>query len=133
MRITSALLIGLLGACASPRADTPATDVGLDVEPASVVAGESVTLVLANGSPAPIGYNLCASRLERRSGEGWEGVRSDRVCTLEIRSLAAGEEARFAVDLPSDLATGPYRFSTSVERDAVGPSTISSDPFQVGG
>ena len=50
----------------------------------------SLELLLRNGSAQAIGYNLCASTLERRSGDGWQPVASQRVCTMELRLLGRG-------------------------------------------
>jgi hypothetical protein len=112
--------------------DSALADVRLSVEPARVAPGDSVTLVLTNGSDAGIGYNLCSSALQRRSGTEWRELPSMRVCTMELRSLEGGEETRYGMSLPVDLEAGDYRFSARIERSETGESIIvSSAPFTV--
>lgn len=113
--------------------EPPASDVVLRVEPDRTAPGETVELVLHNGSQGGIGYNLCTSALERRVGEGWEPVPSDRVCTMELRMLEPGQDARYPLELPQDLAAGTYRASTNVERMETGAREgVTSNTFEVG-
>lgn len=116
------LLTALLAVCAcGPSLQSgESSDVTLSAEPAAVSARDSVTLILRNDSPSEVGYNLCASGLERRAGGSWTQVPSDRVCTMELRMLAAGAEARYELELPEGLDVGEYRFTTSVHRMAAG-------------
>lgn len=108
--------------------------VSLRVEPATVSAGDPVALVLFNGSSDAIGYNLCVSEMELLSEEGWRTVPSDRVCTMELRTLPPGEEARFETSLPSGLGSGEYRYGTRVENLATGDrDRVRSDAFRVDG
>lgn len=106
-----------LAACATPGAVT------LD---ASVSQGRALELVLHNGSSQAIGYNLCASGLERRSEDGWQQVPSTRICTRELRMLAPGERASFRDAV--DLRPGDYRAVTRVHG---GPGEVRSEPFAV--
>jgi hypothetical protein len=123
----------LLGACT--RSVAPGgqnADVALDVAPDTVAAQDSVTLTLSNGSPASIGYNLCTSGLERQGGGGWQAVPEDRVCTMELRTLEPGGLASFTLRLPPDLASGDYRYHTSVEMlDTNTRRDARSDAFRV--
>lgn len=122
----------LAAACASTSIATPVSSVRLLVQPASVSAGGTATLVLANGSSADVGYNLCTSGLERRQGDAWSPVPSDRVCTMELRSLAPGAEARYELELPGALPAGEYRALTSVEVQSRNEMlAVTSDPFRV--
>jgi len=125
----------LLGACGAPQAGGgPAPGVEFEVRPASAAPGGRVELVLTNGSPGTLGYNLCNSGLERRHGGGWEAVPSDRVCTRELRTLPPGEQARYPLDLPTGLAPDEYRFLTTLEDMAAGTRDgVASEPFRVGG
>lgn len=109
-----ASLIVLFGCNAGMQSDGPPGAVTLDVEPWTVSAGESVVLTLWNGSSGSVGYNLCTSSLERQEGTAWSPVPSDRACTMELRTLDAGERADYTFELPSTLAAGEYRFRTTV-------------------
>lgn len=75
----------------------------------------TILLTLRNQSASSIGYNLCSSAFERRSGSDWQRVPSDLVCTAELRILAAGDSATFTRQIASDLPAGDYRFVTQVE------------------
>ena len=91
-----------------------------------------IRLTLHNGSSAPVGYNLCTAVLERESGTTWSQVRTDEVCTMEIRSLPAGESATFDKTLPSALQPGSYRYVANVESPAGTPQDgIASNAFTV--
>jgi hypothetical protein len=104
----------------------------LSVEPATASPGDSVTLVLTNRSVGAIGYNLCTSALERRSGGGWSPVPSGRVCTMELRTLQAGVEVRYGMPLPSGLEPGEYRIGSSFEAlDAGVMERVVSEAFRV--
>lgn len=95
---------------------------------ATVSQGQVLELALHNGSAKPIGYNLCASGLERRSEGGWQTVPSTRVCTMELRTLAPGRAARFSAPLGSPLP-GEYRAVTGIDGHPAGK--VSSEPFIV--
>lgn len=110
-------------------ATVPAGDIGLRASPERVGPGASVTLTLNNGSRGRLGYNLCTSLLQTAAGEE---VRSDRVCTMELRILEPGRAATYSYDLPSALEDGSYRFSTSVEpMDDGAPTTFTSNAIEV--
>lgn len=113
MRVS--VLLVLLAACASGA-------VRLD---AAVSQERILELALHNGSAKPIGYNLCASGLQRRSGDGWQAVSSTRACTMELRTLAPGQAARFSAPVEA-LRPGEYRAVTRVDG---GPGEVSSEPF----
>lgn len=109
----------------------PTSSVTLSASPESVRAGGTVTLRLANGSRQPVGYNLCTSALQTASGAA---VQSDRICTMELRTVAPGQSATYAYELPSSLAPGSYRFSTSIEWMAAGNRTsVTSNGIRVNG
>ena len=104
--------------------------ISLDVTPPTGTSG-STTLVLTNRSEEPVGYNLCPSALERRSGAGWEPVPSNRICTMELRTLKPGERIEYAIRLPA-TAAGEYRYRTHVEWFKSGTrSSVASQPFHV--
>lgn len=128
------LLMNLLWACAS--ADVPGDPAGLvlRIDNGRHAAGDPVTLVLTNGSNEAAGYNLCPSVLSRESSGEWIAVPSDRVCTMELRSLEPGAEDRMTLELPADLTPGRYRFETTVfgwETDL--QSTLRTEAFEVDG
>lgn len=133
MRSSFPVVLLLAAACGPPasRGSAP-EDVRLEVEPGTAAAGDSVTLVLTNGSSAAVGYNLCTSALERRTDDGWEAVPSDRICTMELRTLPAGGEARYSLAVEPGLTAGDYRYRTDVERlDTGARESIASGAFRI--
>jgi hypothetical protein len=130
MKSLAGFAVLLVVGCATQSAVTPAIE--LRVEPAAVQSGDSITLVLRNNSDATVGYNLCASALERRNMDAWQAVPSDHVCTMELRSLPAGQETRYNMVLPANLSAGEYRFVTGVEIMPVGERNgVASQAFRV--
>lgn len=75
---------------------------------------DMVLLRLRNGSGNAVGYNLCATAIERNDGV-WSPLPSDLVCTMELRTLAPGATATFERELSTAVTPGRYRFVTSVE------------------
>lgn len=93
---------------------------------------QQVRLTLHNGSDAPVGYNLCPAVLEHETGTTWSQVGTDEICTMEIRSLPAGQSATFDKTLPTGLQPGNYRYLTNVETPAGTPQAgIASNSFAV--
>lgn len=131
--IVVALALSVLGGCSPPVQNGGASsDVELGVEPDVIEAGGTVELVLGNESSGEIGYNLCTSVIERRTEGGWDGVPSDRVCTMELRILPAGEIARYPYELPAGLGPGEYRFLANVEMmDAGGRRSVWSEAITI--
>lgn len=134
MRMIALFVTTLLCGCGPPLGSgSSAPDVSLAVEPAAASTGESITLLLRNESSGAIGYNLCTSGLERQVGGDWQAVPSDRVCTMELRTLEPGQQARHAAELPGGLPPGRYRYHTTVERLGAGlRDAVRSEPFRVG-
>jgi hypothetical protein len=127
------LLLALLvtGGCTGFRSEID-PGIQLLVEPTPAAPGDSVVLVMDNASGEPIGYNLCTSTLERRVGESWQPVPSDRICTLELRTLDPGQEARFAFMLEEDISAGEYRAVTGVELLQSGEwIDVASEQFRI--
>lgn len=123
----------LLAACGYPSENAPAPtrpgEVTLTATPPETSAGSTMVLRLANGSRQAIGYNLCTSALLDASGNA---VKTDRVCTMELRTLAPAGAANYDYDLPADLPSGSYRFSTDLERMQSGDrTTVTSNTFDV--
>lgn len=122
----------LLGACTYQSGDIPPqpTDgISLAATPPAASPGSPMSLTLSNGSQQAIGYNLCTSQLQTVSGSV---VRTDRVCTLELRTLEPGRTTTYSYELPTGLPAGQYRFTTDVERMQTGGRTsVTSNAFQV--
>jgi hypothetical protein len=110
-------------------APEPSGEIGLRASPEQLSAGGTVTLTLSNGTREQLGYNLCTSALqtaERRE------VRSDRICTMEIRTLEPGRTASYSYELPGTLGRGSYRLSTGIDRMSSGTRvTVTSNSFRV--
>ena len=140
MRIVSAAAFSLLCACAAPQGPSDGqqtsgstSDVALRAEPATIASGGSMTLTLDNESGGTIGYNLCASGLEQRSGGGWQPLPENRVCTVELRTLEPGDEVSEQLRLPEMLTSGDYRYTTTIERlERRGRERIASSQFRIG-
>lgn len=139
----------MAGCSSTPAADdTPAADqtsaadqisaedtagVRLMLAATSAAPADTITITLDNTSSATVGYNLCTSSLERRTGDEWQPVPSDRVCTMELRMLEPGEQAGFPLPLPPDLTPGEYRVVTGLHpTDADERVDVASTPFTVG-
>lgn len=114
MRYTLLTALLLLSACGQAL-QNGSGPIALTVDPPTVAAGDSVTLILRNDSPEPVGYNLCSGTLEVSFEGAWQRVPSDRICTMEIRILAPGEVTRYPLALEPGLAPGDYRYVTSVD------------------
>jgi hypothetical protein len=117
LRALLAFVVAAGAACASQRVELTAT----------VSQELSLELALRNGSARAIGYNLCASTLERRSGDRWQPVASQRICTMELRSLAPGGEARYRVSV-ENVPPGEYRARARIDGN---PPEVATDPFIV--
>jgi hypothetical protein len=132
MRSIAVLAMTLLCSCGPSIQSGAGEGVALRVEPGEVSAGDSVTLVLANGTAGAVGYNLCTSGLERQVDDVWQPAASDRVCTMELRTLGPGEETRYPIEIADGVVAGVYRLVTSIEKtDRGGLSSIGSGPFQI--
>lgn len=107
----------------------PSGQVSLTAAPASVEPGATMTLTLRNGTREQLGYNLCTSTLQTGAGRP---MPTDRVCTMELRTLDPGRSANYSYGLPGNLGSGSYRFSTRVERMPSGRSeSVRSNSFEV--
>jgi hypothetical protein len=128
MRFGSILLAGLF-ACAGSEAPD---GVALAVSPSESSPGDSVTVTLTTTRERGVGYNLCAGTLEHRTGDTWQPLPPNRVCTMELRILQPGDEASFTLALEPSLGPGEYRYHVSVEQmDGTGMTAVRSDPFTV--
>jgi len=119
----------LLTACTTSMSTGSNEPVMLTAAP----SGSHVMLTLMNHGDAAIGYNLCTSALQRRDPNDWVEVRTDEVCTMELRTLQPGAAATFEKTLPSNLQPGTYRYVTSVEKPVGGARVIAAtDSFKAG-
>lgn len=129
-------LVLALAACSGIASTAGEEAISLAMTPELPEAGDSVTLTLTNRSNAPAGYNLCTSSLARRTAGTWQEVESDRVCTMELRSLEPEGQAAFSLRLPDSLRAGEYRFQARVESpfeagEADGTIEVATEPFEV--
>lgn len=133
MRIpVSTAAIVLLACSSSMQSADPAADITLTAAPATLAAGDTVILTLENDALEQIGFNLCASSLERQTADAWEPVQTDVVCTMELRTLETGAKADYRAALPAVLSPGRYRYTTSVEAMEAGSRhAVSSTIFTV--
>ena len=127
--------VALLAACA-PVASTPppAADSRTDVVllAAERLDNSRYRLILQNGYNGPVGYNLCASALQRWVNSAWQPVETGEICTMELRSLPAGQDATFEKRLPDGAGAGRYRYTTRVEIPSGTSSTVvATPPFDV--
>ncbi|HSJ31934.1 MAG TPA: hypothetical protein VK933_10910 [Longimicrobiales bacterium] len=130
--LLSSALVLLLACSSSMQSGPDVAGISLTVAPAPATAGDSVTLTLDNGTDGQVGYNLCASSLERQSASGWEVVPSDVACTMELRTLEAGSEVEYRTLLPAGLAEGQYRYRTNVEITSTSAyRSVTSNAFRV--
>lgn len=96
-------------------------------------ARDSIVLTLHNGSTQGVGYNLCPTTVERQTAGAWQPLASDRVCTMELRTLNPGEQATFTTTLPAGAAAGEYRFVTKVAIPLNGElRSVASNTLPVG-
>lgn len=116
--------LAFLGACATTGATSDAVTL------TASRSGQRVMLTLRNGSAAPVSYNLCSSVLQRQSGTAWEPVRTDEVCTMELRTLDSGSSARFEKTLFPDIGRGQFRYVTNVHANG-NRVVVESNPFAV--
>jgi hypothetical protein len=135
MRFIASFLTIVFAACTTAPADPPppasSTIAGVRLSAERVSPG-IIRLALDNGAPHQIGYNLCSSALQRRSGSTWEPVGTGEICTMELRTLNPGFDATFEKTLPSGLAAGEYRYITNVESPLGTKQTgVVTDSFRV--
>jgi hypothetical protein len=108
-------------------ATSPSTSAGQVTLKADMQGAGRVLLRLTNGSRDAVGYNLCSSSLQRRSGSTWQTQPTGEMCTMELRTLQPGASATFEKTLPTDIAPGDYRYVTRVE----GAAEVASNVFTI--
>jgi len=113
-----------------PESSTP-EGIGFAVRDTLFGTGDTITLVLTNGTAKEIGYNLCLSHLERWDGKGWRSVRKmpeGSECTLPLYRLTPGDSAQYRQPVYAFIEGGTYRFRDSIEwlGDVSRPEVISN-------
>jgi hypothetical protein len=109
----------------------PAGEVAFTASPDSVAQGGTLNLTLANRSGQPVGYNLCTSAIETAAGAP---VQTDRVCTMELRTVEPGRSATYAYELPDDIEPGSYRLMTNIHfMDSGTQTAVRTGTFEVTG
>lgn len=138
-------LAGCEGSASGPELGTGGLEVGnallgseagvvLETDAEAYDPGDTMTLTLANQGSEPVGYNLCVHALERRSGDVWTSVDSERVCTAHLETLESGQTAAYGTTVPADLASGEYRVRLALYLpDREEQRDVTSGTFQVGG
>lgn len=126
-----AAIVMTIAACQATGTQGGGEAVALELSRVPTAPGEEVTLELINGSSTAVGYNLCTSTLVRQVDGTWSPVPSDRVCTMELRSLQPGENDRFTLALPVDLGPGTYRFTTRIEVEGGDMEEVASPSFEL--
>jgi hypothetical protein len=116
----------------SSSRQTNPSDLELKTNARSYSASDMVRLQLFNRSTSEVGYNLCTSRLEHRSGDAWTVMPDHRACTMELRILAPGDSAASQRTLDTTVAAGEYRLVAvldaggHVREVATAPFTVSA-------
>ena len=145
------LLISLVGAAAACSSQRPLLAVVLDgvtfrTAKSTFTPGEDVVLALSNGSPHPLGYNLCFLFVElERYTRGWTAVSIKRgpdpitgvyiQCDAMMYGIEPGGTATGRWPLPDTLTAGTYRLATRLwvrpEGEESEPSRAATAPFVV--
>lgn len=114
----------------SPLPGTPG--ITFETQRPAYRRGDTATLILRNGTDDSLGYNLCGSSREIRTGGSWRRIPLQRICTLELRILAPGAETHYREPITAEWQPGEYRISASVERMRSGNrGQIHTPPFTV--
>lgn len=130
--ILSLLFAGCAAAPAEPPRAPELRQPGVVQLHADRTSSTTVLLTLRNDSARAVGYNLCATMMERRSGSDWTVVPSDIACTLELRTIGPGGSTTFTRRVPATLPAGEYRFVTQVESPlGTRPEAITSNTITV--
>ncbi|HEV3050727.1 MAG TPA: hypothetical protein VGX50_10475 [Longimicrobium sp.] len=96
--------------------------------------GDEIVSQLVNASEHNVGYNLCTSALERRTGGGWVVVRRnpERPCTLPLYTLSPGQTTTYREPASAVPSPGTYRLRAQVEAPLNnGTRHITTAPFTV--
>lgn len=117
---------------ASPSMPNPGVEITLDRS--TYRSRGDVSLTVTSRSARDLGYNACTRIVEREVNGAWTAVpEPDRVCTMELRLLSAGQTVKEQTDLPA-VAAGRYRMAlmfSDVGASAGGPVRAVSAPFTI--
>jgi hypothetical protein len=126
------LLVLVCGGCANGLLASDHAHATLRTDRSEYAPGEAATLELANTSRGSVGYNLCFSQVERRSGAGWTLAQGTRQgCIAVLLMLKSGERVTDQLLLPAELPAGTYRITTRIEQPDGDARRVSTEPFTV--
>lgn len=141
MRAAVLFALLTLGCASSPADPSPdgreselpgADRVAFQADRPSYRTGDTATVTLRNNLDEPLGYNLCFSSRELRTGGSWRRIAPLRACTAELRSLAPGAQAVLKEPVTGEWEPGEYRMVTTVERMRSGVrGEVVTPPFTV--
>ncbi len=116
MRTLVVLLLALaLGGCELLSAG--GEDIRFTTDQAAYQPGGLVELRLENRSNRTFSYNLCNSTLQQLTDGGWHPAPEPaRACPAALFPLEPGQRATAMLPLLDSLATGTYRYETSLYR-----------------
>lgn len=121
--LTALLALGCSSSATDPapddRRDAPlhgADGIVWEAQRSTYRRGDTATIVLRNRTDQQLGYNLCFSARELRTGASWTRFSPLRICTMELRILAPGAETFLKEPITAEWQPGEYRMVTSVER-----------------
>lgn len=129
------LVSGLLSGCMNMSSVSSEEDetAALYTADAQYYNTEGVDVMLVNQMDATISYNLCRAALQRKTGETWSAVSTDREeCPSIIFRLAPTETAAYTFTPEVPLESGEYRFLATVQVGSEKTTkTFASPPFAI--
>jgi hypothetical protein len=134
IRILPLIALVALAACNGLPGDPDPVDVAYQADRHAYTPQDSIATTLVNTSNADVGYNLCTSTLESRSGGGWTRVERtpEHPCALVLFVLAAGESAAWREPATAVPGPGTYRLRTGIETPVSGRRIdVVTEPFTV--
>lgn len=105
-----------------------------ETDRAAYSRNDEIVSQLVNASEHAVGYNLCTSALERRTGGGWAVVQRspERPCILPLYILRPGQTTTYREPASAVPSPGTYRLRAQVEAPLNnGTRHITTPPFTV--